>query len=131
MRSIYSRAVIAGADVIGFVHTADVARARHFYVEVLGLEFVEESPFALVVRSGSTMIRVTPVEGHRASGHTVLGWSVSDAAAAVDDLASHGVEMLRFDGLDQDARGMWHAPGGATIAWFSDPDGNTLSLTQF
>ena len=123
--------MLLDSDVIGFVHTTDVARARLFYVGVLGLELVEESPFALVLRSGPTMIRVTPVESHTASPHTVLGWSVHDLAAVIDGLTSRGVQPLRYDGLDQDERGIWQAPGGARVAWFSDPDGNTLSLTQF
>jgi catechol 2,3-dioxygenase-like lactoylglutathione lyase family enzyme len=123
--------VLGGFDPIGFVHTTDVARAKAFYVDALGLEFVEESPFALVVRSGGTMIRVTPVETHVASPATVLGWSVPDIATVLDGLRERGVTAIRYDGLDQDDRGIWAAPGGARVAWFPDPDGNTLSLTQF
>lgn len=118
-------------DPIAFVHTTDVARARDFYVDVLGLEFVEDSPFALVVRSRGTMIRVTPVESHTPSPATVLGWSVPDARSTLIELASRGVAPLRFDALDQDEHGIWLSPNGAKVAWFSDPDGNTLSITQF
>lgn len=118
-------------DPICFVHTEDVARARRFYVDVLGLEFVEESPFAMVLRSGRTMIRVTPVESHIASPHTVLGWSVTDLGTVLAGLVERGVRPLRYDGLDQDEHGVWQAPSGASIAWFSDPDSNTISLTQF
>ncbi len=115
---------------VGFVHTSDTTRARQFYVDVLGLEFLEESPFALVVRAGPTVIRVTPVEEHRPSVHTVLGWSVPDADAVMTELVGRGVEPLQFDGLIQDDLGIWDAPSGARVAWFSDPDGNTLSITQ-
>ena len=119
------------ADVVAFVHTADAARAQGFYVDVLGLELVEVSPVALVVRAGGTMIRVTPVDSHAASPHTVLGWSVPDVAATLRDLSTRGVVPLRYDGLDQDDLGVWRSPSGAQVAWFSDPDGNTLSATQF
>ena len=123
--------MLADFDPIGFVHTNDVARARRFYVEVLGLEFVEDSPFAVVVRSGRTMIRLTPIERHEPSPHTVLGWSVPNIDVALADLIDRGVEPLRYDGLVQTDAGVWQSPGGARVAWFSDPDGNVLSLTQF
>lgn len=124
------RDMLAEFDPICFVHVTDVARARQFYVDVLGLEFVEESSFALVLRSGRTMIRVTPVELHTASAQTVLGWSVPDLSAALSGLIERGVQPVRYDGLDQDQQGIWRAPSGANIAWFIDPDRNTLSLTQ-
>ncbi len=115
---------------VAFVHTTDVARARRFYVDVLGLERVEETPFALVVRSAGTTIRVTPVDGFVASVATVLGWQVPDLDGVLAELVARHVTPLRFDGLEQDANGVWRSPDGARVAWFSDPDGNTLSLTQ-
>ena len=116
---------------IAFVHTTDTDRARDFYVGVLGLELVEESPFAVVVRSAGTMIRITPVPHHTPAGGTVLGWDVPDIAATMSALAAKGVPGLRFDGLTQDDLGIWQSPSNARVAWFADPDGNTLSLTQF
>ena len=115
---------------VSFVPTIDVERARSFYVDVLGLPVLEESPFALVLRSGGGVIRVTPVESHSPAGHTILGWTVSDMANMLRALTSLGVETLRFPWFEQDDQGVWTAPGGAHVAWFHDPDGNTLSLTQ-
>jgi len=115
---------------VSFVPTVDVERARSFYVDVLGLQVLEESPFALVLRSGGGVIRVTPVESHSPAGHTILGWTVLDMATMLSALSSRDVETLRFPWFDQDDQGVWTAPGGALIAWFHDPDGNTLSLTQ-
>ena len=60
----------------------------------------------------------------------MLGWTVGDIHAMITDLAGRGVAFERFDGLEQDEAGVWTAPGGARIAWFRDPDGNVLSLTQ-
>src|SRR5580700_1565325 len=62
---------------------------------------------------------------------TVLGWRVTDITAAVRGLAAKGVVFLRYEGMDQDSDGVWTAPGGDKVAWFTDPDGNVLSLTQF
>jgi catechol 2,3-dioxygenase-like lactoylglutathione lyase family enzyme len=123
--------VLRENEVIAFVHTSDVERARAFYVDVLELELVEENPFALAVRAGGTTIRVTPVDAHAPSPHTVLGWSVADVAAEVRQLADRDVVTLRFPGMEQDAQGIWRSPSGARVAWFADPDGNTLSLTQY
>lgn len=113
-----------------FIHTTDATRATAFYVGVLGLEVVDESPFAVVVRSGATTIRITPVETHDPSAATVLGWEVADVDSVLAELVANGVEPLRFDGMEQTETGVWTAPGGARIAWFHDPDSNTLSLAQ-
>jgi predicted enzyme related to lactoylglutathione lyase len=92
---------------------------------------VEESPFALVADAGGTMQRLTAVERTVAAPYTVLGWDVADIASMMDQLSARGVQFTRYQGIGQDDRGVWTAPGGAKIAWFLDPDGNNLSLTQF
>jgi catechol 2,3-dioxygenase-like lactoylglutathione lyase family enzyme len=122
---------LAGADLIAFVSTSDAARARAFYGELLGLRLVEESPFALVFDAGGTMLRVTAVQHVEPASYTVLGWAVPEIASAVDALSARGVQFSRFDSVEQDERGVWSSPAGASVAWFADPDGNTLSLTQF
>ena len=88
------------------------------------------SLFAIVANVRGTELRITQVPAISPAPYTVLGWSVDDIAATVDVLASRGVSFSRFDGMDQDDRGVWRAPGGAQVAWFTDPDGNVLSLTQ-
>jgi catechol 2,3-dioxygenase-like lactoylglutathione lyase family enzyme len=120
-----------GADLIGFVGTADVARARSFYEGTLGLSVIEEDPYALALDANGTMLRVTAVPELRPAGYTVCGWHVGDIAAAVRQLAERGVDFARHDGMDQDELGIWTSPSGAKVAWFADPDGNVLSLTQF
>jgi catechol 2,3-dioxygenase-like lactoylglutathione lyase family enzyme len=118
-------------DIIAFVPTTDPARAREFYAGTLGLEVEDESPFALVFRVNGTMLRVTTVQELAPQPFTVLGWEVPDIAETIRALAERGVRFERYDGVEQDALGVWTAPGGGRIAWFKDPDGNTLSLTQF
>jgi catechol 2,3-dioxygenase-like lactoylglutathione lyase family enzyme len=119
------------SSLIGFVGVTDLDQARQFYGETLGLPLRDESPFALVADAGGTMLRITAVDQPAAAPYTVLGWAVADIAAAVDELAARGIRFTRYDGMQQDDRGVWTAPGGARIAWFLDPDGNNLSLTQF
>ena len=122
--------MLGASELVAFVATTDLARARAFYGSVLGLPLVEESPFACVFDCHGTQLRVTPVGEIRAAPYTVLGWAVDDIGAAVRALADAGVEVRRFAGMEQDDLGVWAAPSGARVAWFSDPDGNVLSVTQ-
>lgn len=116
---------------IAFVATTDAVRARAFYEGVLGLPFVSDEPFALVFDANGIMLRVFKVTHLAPAGHTVLGWSVAQIDATVDALAARGVTFERYPRMEQDARGVWTSPSGARVAWFKDPDGNVLSLTQF
>jgi catechol 2,3-dioxygenase-like lactoylglutathione lyase family enzyme len=122
--------MLAGCDLVAFVATTDLVRAKAFYVDTLRLPLVEESPYACVLDANGTAVRVTPVEALPPAPHTVLGWTVPEIEEAVQDLAGRGVIFDRFEGVDQDEHGVWDAPGGARVAWFRDPDGNRLSLTQ-
>ncbi|MCU1687379.1 MAG: glyoxalase/bleomycin resistance protein/dioxygenase [Amycolatopsis sp.] len=119
------------ARLIGFAPATDLDRAAKFYAGLLGLELVETSPFACVFRSGTTMLRVTQVEELTPQPFTVLGWEVEDIAGSIDELLVRGVSFTTYEGMGQDDRGIWTTPGGDKVAWFTDPDGNTLSLTEF
>jgi predicted enzyme related to lactoylglutathione lyase len=123
--------MLESCDVIAFAAAADLDRARAFYEQVLGLPVTEHNDFACVFDAHGTMLRVTAVPKVARPGYTVLGWNVPDITAVVRELAARGVQFLRYEMMDQDEDRIWTAPGGGRIAWFSDPDGNTLSLTQF
>jgi hypothetical protein len=77
------------------------------------------------------VLRVTAVAEVAHPGYTVLGWRVTDMGQAVNELESHGVVFARYDGMEQDAHRVWTTPKGDRVAWFTDPDGNVLSLTEF
>jgi catechol 2,3-dioxygenase-like lactoylglutathione lyase family enzyme len=124
-------AVLGSCDIVAFVATADPVRARAFYEESLGLRLVSENPFALVFDANGIMLRVTRVETVVIAPYTVLGWAAPDIAETTAGLAAKGVAFERYSALEQDELGIWNAPDGAKVAWFRDPDGNTLSLTQF
>jgi catechol 2,3-dioxygenase-like lactoylglutathione lyase family enzyme len=122
--------VLANATFVGFIPVRDLVAARWFYVDVLGLAPEEESPFALVVDAGGTPLRLTPVGELQAQPFTIAGWEVSDISSEVDRLIASGVRFNRYEGMEQDQRGIWTAPGGDRVAWFADPDGNILSLSS-
>jgi catechol 2,3-dioxygenase-like lactoylglutathione lyase family enzyme len=116
--------------LVAFVATTDANRARQFYGEVLGLTVVSDDPYAIVCEANGTQLRIQKVEALRTQGFTVLGWEVVDIDRTVDALVGRGVTFERYEGMGQDKKGVWKAPSGARVAWFKDPDGNTLSLTQ-
>jgi catechol 2,3-dioxygenase-like lactoylglutathione lyase family enzyme len=128
-----TESVLGSKKLVAFVPTLRADRARAFYEGLLGLRLVkDEAPFALVFDANGTMLRVTIVHELTPHPFTVLGWEVDDLEVVVERLTTGGIEFLRFPGMnDSDPHGIWNAPGGARIAWFKDPDGNVLSLTQF
>jgi predicted enzyme related to lactoylglutathione lyase len=123
--------MLDSGEVIAFAAATDLDRARTFYERTLGLTVTEQNDFACVLDAHGTMLRVTAVPKVSAAGYTVLGWRVADITTTVRELAARGVEFRRYDGMDQDGDGIWTTPGGDRVAWFADPDGNVLSLTQF
>lgn len=125
--------MLGSADLIAFVPTRDPAKARKFYEEILRLEFVSEDQFALVFNAHGTTLRivnVSQVTGFKPAPFTVVGWQVTNVSDTTGDLVKKGVRFERFPGMDQDAQGVWQSPSGARVAWFKDPDGNVLSITQ-
>jgi catechol 2,3-dioxygenase-like lactoylglutathione lyase family enzyme len=123
--------MLAASDVIAFVSTTDLDRGRAFYEQALGLRVVEQNHFACVIDAHGTMLRLTAAAAVATPGYTILGWQVTDIAAAVASLTGRGVIFNTYDGMDQDDTGIWTTPGGDKVAWFADPDGNVLSLTEF
>ncbi len=124
--------MLKDAKPVCFVLTADMAQARSFYTETLGLTETGADPYAVTYDLAGTMLRLTVVEGHQPGPPTVLGWQVEDIASALEALADKGIKCEVYDGFGQDERGIWTDPGSGTkIAWLLDPEGNNLSLTQF
>jgi catechol 2,3-dioxygenase-like lactoylglutathione lyase family enzyme len=122
--------VLESADLVAFVATRDLAAAGAFYGTILRLQLLDANGFARVYDVNGVQLRVTLVESRADAPYTVLGWRVADIARTTAELHAEGVRFNRYDGMDQDENGVWVAPGGTRVAWFSDPDGNTLSLQQ-
>jgi len=119
------------SKIIAFVPTKDSKVARSFYEGALGLRFVSDDQFALVLDANGTMVRIAKAENFTPAPFTILGWDVSNIEEVVSELKEKGVKFSTYDFLKQDSLGIWSAPGGAKVAWFQDPDGNLLSLTQY
>jgi catechol 2,3-dioxygenase-like lactoylglutathione lyase family enzyme len=122
--------MLATSKLMAFVATVDAERAKVSYPDVLGLRLVADEPFALVFDANGTAVRIQKAPHHRPLPHTALGWEVRGIAEIVAQLSRHGVSCERFAGFDQDAAGIWTTPGGGKVAWFKDPDGNLLSVTE-
>ena len=121
--------MLGNTPIIAFVPTLDFDKARAFYVDVLGLRFVDNDGFAMVLDANGITIRVVKVE-FTPWPWTILGWEVPDIAAAANTLREHGVKFESYGFPGQDKSGIWTAPSGDKVAWFKDPDGNTLSISQ-
>ncbi|MGK2878714.1 MAG: VOC family protein [Solirubrobacterales bacterium] len=113
-----------------FIACQDIQRARDFYVDTLGCGLIERTPFAVVMNAGGTELRVTLVDNFEPHQFAVLGFEVGDVQAEVASLREKGVEFLEVSGIDQDDDRIYHVAGGGEVAWFLDPDGNTLTLQR-
>ena len=122
--------MLASSKLVGFVLTKDAQRARAFYEGQLGLEFVSEDSFALVLRAHGNMVRIGKAQEFTPAQHTVLGWEVEQIEAVVADLRKRGVQLEKYPFVQDQELGIWTAPNGNKVAWFKDPDGNVLSVSQ-
>lgn len=122
--------MVAGTAV-AFINVAERQRALDFYTGVLGLNLRSSDPFGDFLEAGGALIRLTALPDYHAGAHPVFGWNVNDITAAAKAMREAGVTFTIYEGMGQDADGIWTAPGGAAkVAWFNDPDGNVLSLAQ-
>jgi len=121
--------MLGSSPVVTFLLTRDKAKAKAFYADVLGLRFLWDDGFALVFDTKGIMLRIVEMKDWTPQKGTTLGWEVADISAAARGLSERGVHFERF-GMPQDELGIWTAPTGDQVAWFKDPDGNLLSLSQ-
>ena len=118
-------------DIIAFVPTNDPAKSRKFYEGTLGLKFISDDGFAMVFDANGTMVRIAKAGKFTPQQFTILGWQVKKIEDVVKKMRANGVEFLTFPGMGQGKDGIWPAPDGAAkVAWFKDPDGNTLSVSE-
>lgn len=123
-------AIASTAKPIAFVYVSDTDRALAFYRDVLGLSVHSSDPYGVFLESAATLVRMTALPDVAPTPHPVLGWNVADITAAANDLRRHGITLTLFDGMGQDDDGIWTSDDGGKLAWFADPDGNVLMLSQ-
>jgi catechol 2,3-dioxygenase-like lactoylglutathione lyase family enzyme len=109
----------------------DLERARDFYGGTLGLdvELIEEPGLLNIKLAGGRDTLVYPKPDFEPATYTILNFPVDDVEAAVDELGGRGVSFERYEGMEQDEKGISRGPG-PEIAWFKDPAGNILSVLE-
>jgi catechol 2,3-dioxygenase-like lactoylglutathione lyase family enzyme len=122
--------MLDSSKIIGFAPTKDATAARTFYVDQLGLTFVSEDEYALVLNANGNMVRIIKARDFKPVQYTVLGWEVQNLAAVAAKLKDQGVVFEQYPFIQDKQLGIWTAPNGDKIAWFKDPDGNVLSISQ-
>jgi len=122
---------LSNHKIVALVPISDGDRAKSFYVDKLGLKFLSDDGFAIVLDADGNKVRLTKMKEVKPQPFTVLGWEVADIASVISELQGSGVVFERFgDFMKQDELGVWTAPDGSKVAWFKDPDGNILSVSQ-
>ena len=122
--------MLASGKMVGFVLTKDYDQARAFYEGKLGFEFVSQDQFALAMKVGGHFVRISKVPNFTPLQSTVLGWAVDDIEAVVAWLVKQGVATEKYPFVQDRERGIWTTPNGDKVAWFKDPDGNVLGVSQ-
>ncbi len=122
--------MLANKELKAFVPTVKPSEAKPFYRDILGLDLLSEDKYALEFNANGTLLRVIIVHELTPYPFTVLGWNVDDISSVIKSLNAKGIMCEKYDFLEQDNLGTWTSPNGSKVAWFKDPDGNVLSLTQ-
>jgi catechol 2,3-dioxygenase-like lactoylglutathione lyase family enzyme len=118
------------SKMVGFLATSSPDISKLFYDEILDLTLIEETPFALVFESVNAVIRIQKTEEVFPPPYTTIGWEVENIEFTARALSESGVQFERYEGMNQDYLGVWDVPNGSKVAWFKDPDGNLLSITE-
>lgn len=122
--------MLADKKLKAFVPTVKPSEAKSFYQGILGLKLLSEDNFALEFEANGTLLRVATVKDLTPQQFTVLGWNVDDIVSVIKQLNDKNIFCERYVFFEQDDFGIWISPNGSKVAWFKDPDGNTLSLTE-
>ena len=123
--------LLQSATPVAFLYASDRQRALGFYLDTLGLALHGSDDFGDFIDVGGGLLRMTVMPDHKAHPHPVLGWNVDDIGAAVAALRDRGIQFAIYEGMGQDALGIWTSPDGKSkVAFFADPDGNVLTLSQ-
>lgn len=122
--------MLSNATIKTFVPTVKPQEAKAFYQGILGFKLLNEDNYALEFDAGSVLLRVIIVPELKPQTFTILGWNVKNIEAIIRSLNEKGVICEKYEFMQQDGLGIWTSPNGSKVAWFKDPDGNVLSLTE-
>lgn len=121
---------LSESNIIGFIASSNLGASSEFYIDKLGLKLINSDEYALEFKTNNTILRIIKVKDVAKAEYTVLGWEVRDIISAVSELDKKGIEFIFYEGMSQDELGICTFPNGGKVAWFKDPDGNILSITQ-
>jgi len=127
---MFKPSMLSAGNLKAFVPTTDPTKAKRFYKDTLGLKLLSQDSYALEFDANGTLLRVTAVQKLTPQPFTILGWNVDDITSMIKRLNRKKIIFERYEFLEQDSLGIWTSPNGSKVAWFKDPDGNILSLTQ-
>lgn len=122
--------MLDSGKMVGFIPTTDYDKARAFYEGKLGFEFVSLDQYALVMGVGGHMVRIAKVPNFKPLQGTILGWQVRNIEAVAQWLNDRGVPPEKYPFVQDQKLGIWTTPDGSKVAWFKDPDGNILSVSE-
>ena len=122
--------MLAPAKMVGFVPTSDYERARAFYEGKLGFQFVSLDQYALVMKVGGHTVRISKIPDFTPRQGTILGWEVENIESAATWPRDRGVTLEKYPFVQDRELGIWTTSTGEKVAWFKDPDGNILSVSQ-
>jgi len=122
--------MLSDKKLTAFVQSLKPDQAKRFYKDILGLKLLSEDDYALEFDVKGTLLRVTTVLDLKPQPFTVLGWRVDNLVDEIRELNEKNILFERYDFLEQDKLGIWTSPNSTMVAWFKDPDGNILSLTE-
>jgi len=123
--------MLSNHKITAFLPTTQAEQSKQFYEDVLGLQIVSEDNFAIEFKGNGCSLRITTVQEFNPHPFTVLGFKIDAIESQVKALTDKGVKFLKYDHFDQNDLGIWTSPSKAKVAWFKDPDGNLLSLTEY
>jgi len=123
--------MLSDPKITAFIPTIQIGQARRFYKDVLGLELVSQDDYAIEFQGSGAILRITFVNEFKPHPFAVLGFKIDDINSQVKSLSEKGVAFEKYDSLEMNHLGIWIAPSKAKVAWFKDPDGNLLSLTEY
>jgi catechol 2,3-dioxygenase-like lactoylglutathione lyase family enzyme len=122
--------MLSNQRIKAFVSTAQPSVAREFYEKKLGLNLLSQDNYGMEFEANEAHIRISVVDKLTPQPFTVLGWDTEDITTTICNLTAIGIKFERYNFIEQDENGIWTAPGGTRVAWFKDPDGNLLSLSD-
>jgi len=121
---------LSQSKIVSFIPSTNLELAASFYTNKLNLKLISSDDYALEYFVNNATLRINKVVDLVKVNYTVLGWEVKNIKSTVDELRKNGIKFIFYEGMSQNENGICSFPDGGKVAWFKDPDDNTLSISQ-